>query len=370
MDGTVAPLRGENLSITELLKQPTQWQNNALGALCFSTTAGANIDKKANNIEKRQTSVEMPCMRVFMQRLDDADSFCELWYSSTSPQHGNFGDVHYRHDGNLLFGVIEQAETGFTAGGDKTPLQLAAESAYRQIFTLLDTLQYPYVFRFWNYIADINGHSFGLERYCQFNLGRQDAFLACDRSVVGNVPAACALGSAKGSLSIAFIAGRTPPLAIENPRQISAYQYPSQYGPRSPTFARACLARMGENDKHNEVLFISGTASIVGHISRHPGDVTAQTHETMTNIETILAEANRAAYQAKFCLAELQYKVYVRHPADLEQIKAVLMSRVGIAPNAVYLQAEICRHDLLVEIEAAAGYCLPAKSLLSGRGDL
>src|ERR1035437_474398 len=229
MRDMVSPLHGENLSIAAFLKQPAQWKNSVLGALCFSADA----------VESRmQADMEVPCIHVPMQRLDADDSICEVWHGSGHLTQGQCGAIHYRHDGDVLFGVIVLSETMFEAGADKTPLQQATESAYRQVFALLDTLRYPYLFRFWNYIADINTHSFGLERYHQFNLGRQDAFLAHGRDVVGNVPAACALGSAQGSLTIAFLAGRVAPLSIENPRQISAYQYPQQYGPRRPTVCR------------------------------------------------------------------------------------------------------------------------------------
>lgn len=299
-------------------------------------------------------------MCVPMQRLDAGESICEVWHGSGPLTQGRCGDIHYRHDDEVLFGVIALSETLFEGGAGKTPLQQAAESAYRQVFALLDMLHYPYLFRFWNYIADINAHSFGLERYRQFNLGRQDAFLAHGRDVVGNVPAACALGLTQGPLTIAFLAGRVAPLNIENPRQISAYQYPQQYGPRSPTFSRASLVRLGQD----EVLFVSGTASIVGHATLHPADVAAQTRETMTNIEAVLAEANRLASQPGFDLASLHYKVYVRHPADLAQIRAELAHCAGGAPNAVYLQADVCRRDLLLEIEATA-----AHPLLSGQRD-
>lgn len=291
-------------------------------------------------------------MCVPMQRLDAGDSICEVWHGSGQLTQGQCGAIHYRHDEGVLFGVIALPEAMFDAGADKTPLQQATESAYRQVFALLDTLHYPYLFRFWNYIADINTHSFGLERYRQFNLGRQDAFLAHGRDVAGNVPAACALGLTQGPLTIAFLAGRVAPLSIENPRQTSAYQYPQQYGPRSPTFSRASLVRLGQD----EVLFVSGTASIVGHATLHPADVVAQTRETMTNIEAVLAEANRLASQPGLDLAGLHYKVYVRHPADLAQIRAELERIVGIAPNAVYLQADVCRQDLLLEIEATAAH--------------
>lgn len=299
-------------------------------------------------------------MCVPMQRLDAGESICEVWHGSGPLTQGRCGDIHYRHDDEVLFGVIALSETLFEGGAGKTPLQQAAESAYRQVFTLLDTLRYPYLFRFWNYIADINAHSFGLERYRQFNLGRQDAFLAHGRDVVGNVPAACALGLVQGPLTIAFLAGRVAPLNIENPRQISAYQYPQQYGPRSPTFSRASLVRLGQD----EVLFVSGTASIVGHATLHPADVAAQTRETMANIKAVLAEANHLASKPGFDLASLYYKVYVRHPADLAQIRAELAHCAGGALKAVYLQAEVCRQDLLLEIEATA-----AHPLLSGQRD-
>ena len=299
-----------------------------------------------------QTDMKIPCMCVPMQRLDAGDSICEVWHGSGQLTQGQCGDIHYRHDGDALFGVIALSEAMFEAGAGKTPLQQATESAYRQVFALLDTLHYPYLFRFWNYITDINTHSFRLERYRQFNLGRQDAFLAHGRDVVGNVPAACALGLAQGPLTIAFLAGRVAPLNIENPRQTSAYQYPQQYGPRSPTFSRASLVRLGQD----EVLFVSGTASVVGHATLHPADVVAQTRETMTNIEAVLAEANRLASQPGFDLASLCYKVYVRHPADLAQIRAELAHWVGGALKAVYLQADVCRQDLLLEIEATAAH--------------
>src|ERR1035437_2109288 len=341
MRDTVTTLHGANLSIAAFLKQSAQWKNSVLGALCFSADA---LESPA------QADGDVPCLHVAMQRLDAGDSICEVWHGSGQLTQGQCDAIHYRHDDGVLFGVIALSETMFEADADKTPLQQATESAYRQIFTLLDTLRYPYLFRLWNYIADINSHSFGLERYRQFNLGRQDAFLAHGRNVVGNAPAACALGSAQGPLSIAFLAGRVSPLSIETPRQTSACQYPQQYGPRSPTFSRASLVRL----RQDEVLFVSGTASIVGHATLHHGDVVAQTRETMANIEAVLAEANRLASQPGFDLASLYYKVSVRPPADLAQIRTQLECIVGTTPNAVYWQADVCRQELLLEIEATA----------------
>jgi len=344
MRDTVSALHGANLSIAAFLQQSAQWKNSVLGALCFSADA----------VESLIAEMGVPCLRVPMQRLDAGDSICEVWHGSAPLTQGQCGAIHYRHDDDVLFGVMALRENLYEASADKTPLQQATESAYCQVFALLDTLRYPYLLRFWNYFADINAHSFGLERYRQFNLGRQDAFLAYGRDGVGNVPAACALGSTQGPLTIAFLAGRVAPLSIENPRQINAYQYPRQYGPRSPMFSRAVLARLGQD----EVLLISGTASIVGHATLHPANVVAQTRETITNLKAVLTEANRLANSPGFDLASLHYRVYVRHPADLVQIRAEMTQCVGDAPKAVYLRADVCRQDLLLEIEATAAHPL------------
>ncbi|MDO8313666.1 MAG: hypothetical protein Q7T00_00275 [Rugosibacter sp.] len=349
MVDTISPLHSTQLSVAAFLKQSNPWRSSVLGAFCFSAEAVEN---------QRQADTDVPCMHVAMQRLDAGDSVCEVWHGSGQLTQGQSGAIHYRHDEDVLLGVIELPEAMFSADMDKTPLQQATESAYRQVFALLDALRYPYLFRCWNYMTDITTHSFGLERYRQFNLGRQDAFLAHGRDVMGNAPAACAMGFGQtGSvqrplpaLHIAFFAGRAVPRNIENPRQISAYHYPQEYGPRSPTFSRASLVCIGQN----EVLFISGTASIVGHATLHPGNVVAQAREAIANIRAVLAEANRLASQPKFDLASLYYTVYVRRPADLAQIRAELAHCVGDALTAVYLQADMCREDLLLEIEATA----------------
>jgi len=308
-----------------------------LGAICFAD------DKVPDDL-----AAVIPFLHVPMPILH-GDLACEFWLGdldSAIEQHGN---IQYRRSGNLLFGVIQLDEDP----SDSAPLQHATESAYRQIFALLDELGFSFIYRFWNYMADINGVSQGLERYRQFNLGRQDAFLACGRNVAGELPAACALGLAQGPLQIAFLAGNVTSRAIENPRQVNAYDYPEDYGPRSPTFSRANLLRLPEG----EILFISGTASIVGHRTLHPDDVLGQTRETLSNLEALITEANLAIEQRIFDPSQLVYRVYVRHAADMPAICEELKRLAGGKTNAVFLQADICREDLLLEIEATAFSC-------------
>lgn len=353
-------LQAIKLPISEYMNHSQHWANSVLGVQYY-----------ADNVVNINADQNIPVSSVPMKRLDDGDSICDVWFTDANganlPTSGQYQQIKYRYNDDLIFGVIELSEVLFQSNSDKTPLQQATESAYDQIFCLLELQSFPYLFRVRNYMADINGDSFGLERYLQFNLGRQDAFLSHKRDVEGNVPAACALGFGtvnsndvlnQNSLTISFLAGRVVPQSIENPRQISAYKYPEQYGPRSPTFSRASLVNLADDD----ILFLSGTASIVGHQTLHHGDVVAQTNETIENIKAVITQVNRQFNEPKFDLSTLHYTVYIRHSKDLDLVRNELKRRVGDTVNAVYLQADVCRQDLLVEIEATAGHSTAAFS--------
>jgi chorismate lyase / 3-hydroxybenzoate synthase len=274
------------------------------------------------------------------------------WVGTESRRSREFADIRFQTDKHMLYGVLDIDEGGYAHGG--TPLQLATDDAYRRIFSLLDRQGYPHLWRAWNYLADINGESDGLERYRQFNIGRHDAFVASGRLASGNVPAACALGTPGGPLTIAFMAGRTAPTALENPRQISAYHYPATYGPRSPTFSRAALAHL----PGQELLFVSGTASIVGHRTVHVGDIDGQTRETVANIAALLESANRQALATPYRLAELRYRAYLRHAHDYPRVQGILEKLLGADAAVVYVHADICRAELLIEVEAMASHAM------------
>ena len=295
-----------------------------------------------------------PVQRIFAPLLGSTSAVLhEAWLTADPLRSGRNEDINWRRAGGVLYGVIELDEADFPETSDRSALQAASEEAYRRIFRLLDAQEMPHLWRVWNYLANINLETAGLERYRQFNIGRQDAFLECHRGATGNVPAACAIGLVGGSLNIAFMAGTTPAVPVENPRQVSAYNYPADYGPRSPTFSRAALAY----PPAQEILFISGTASIVGHQTVHPGDVVGQCRESMANIAAVVGEANRRCRSAPFALNALSYRVYIRHAGDFQKVRDTLKPLIGEAEVA-YLQADICRHDLLIEIEAHASHAL------------
>jgi len=290
-------------------------------------------------------ATEVPLARVAVRPLGDQPAVCEVWRSAGPFNSGTAGLVHYRTNGQFVFGRVTLAE----ADSDGNGFRFATERAYAEVFRCLETLGFPHIIRIWNYLPEINREVGGLERYRQFNEARQRAFKAFRGQVNGNVPAACALGSPPGgSLVVYFLAGADAGIAIESPRQMSAYNYPPQYGEFSPTFARATLMRAPAQP----MLFVSGTASIVGHRTVHPGDVLAQTRETLINIRALVAEANRIAGGQLFAAEQLKYKAYLRHPGDMRIVVDELRRALQPAEPVVYLNADVCRADLLVEIEA------------------
>lgn len=340
-------IKTAHMPFSHIEQQAQSWKDNVLGAICFCEPLSDN------NIAE---VAEFPTIQLHAPILDGADFSSEIWLSMPvfpqckSLRSGLHGAIQYRFNDELLFGVICVLELN--------SLQSATESAYNQIFALMKEQDYPYIYRFWNYMADINGVDNGLERYRQFNVGRKDAFSASDAEIANQLPAACALGLADGSLTIAFLLGRQRPVAIENPRQINAYEYPEEYGPRTPSFSRATLLHSDQD----ALLFISGTASIVGHVTQHPLDVSAQTRETLVNLEAVIAEANRMIGKSKFNLHDIYFRVYIRYVADLSLVRDEMQRYIGGTIRAVFVQADICRQDLLLEIEATAGHMLALSS--------
>jgi enamine deaminase RidA (YjgF/YER057c/UK114 family) len=276
-------------------------------------------------------------------------AMADVWHASEHIESGTTGVVRWRCDGHWMLGAIDLDEAV-----EKRGLATLAQRAYHDLFRSLEQTGSAHLLRIWNYLPQINGDGGGLERYRQFNLGRQEAFVEAGQAAFEGAPAACALGIHQGALCIRFLAGRTAPLPIENPRQVSAYRYPPTYGPRAPTFSRAAIAEIGGGEV---ALFISGTASIVGHETVHIGEVLAQTQETLRNLGAVIAAANERT-TARFDLSALDCVVYVRHVADAPIVRRVLEEKLGVdahtISHAVYLEADICRQDLLVEIEAHA----------------
>lgn len=266
----------------------------------------------------------------------------ERWLSSGPVEMRLRGQARSSADGTHLFGVVavDEAEHGGIRG--------ASEAAYRQIMQLQADGAYPHMLRTWNYFGTINAGEDDEERYKQFCAGRATAL---SDSPAEELPAASAIGThaTDGVLQVYWIASRRPGRALENPRQLSAYSYPRQYGPAAPAFSRAMLSADG-------TLFISGTASIVGHASRHEGNLDSQVDETLENVDTLIAHAHQLDARVPARLGSHSIaKIYVRRAADAAAVLTRLRARYGTAVPTIVLQGDICRRELLLEMECVHG---------------
>ena len=274
----------------------------------------------------------------------------EVWLSHRPVVRHRCGDLVWSEDGQVLFGALRRR-----LGGE---LVAESEASFRGLLELLDARGYPNLLRVWNLLPEINAEEGGVERYRLFNLGRSRAFEEHFGTAEAEqrYPASTAVGTTGDQLLVWFAASRFPGTHLENPRQDRAYRYPPAFGPKAPSFSRATVAPRELGD----LVFLSGTASIVGCESRHRGCVRCQIGGTLTNIDSVFAEA--APHLARPVETRSGFgfvRVYVRHRENLPTIRDVLAGRLDPGVQVLYLEADICRAELLLEIE---GVALPSRA--------
>ncbi len=274
-----------------------------------------------------------------LNSLEGSSQLTEVWTTSAAIEHGSDGQCHWSQTEELIFACLVVDESLFDSQSQ------AICDAYQRLLKLIARRGYRDIIRAWHYMAEINQGDGDQERYKQFCSGRQRAFELSEYAPE-DYPAACALGHHSDQTIIYLLASKQAGSHFENPNQQSAYQYPRQYGPQSPSFARATLV----NWAGNQQLHISGTASIIGHQTIHADNFTGQLATTLDNLEQLLSHVAQQAELAstpRFTIL----KVYLRHSQHLAETKAAINSHYGEDVAVIYLQADICRQSLLVEID-------------------
>ncbi len=243
-----------------------------------------------------------------------------------------------------------------------------ALDVFEQLAAGLDEHGYCFdqVIRTWLYLGDIVGPEGDTQRYKELNRARTDFFQ--NRRFGANLlpegwrnrayPASTGIGSDGRGFMASCIALATTRsdiklIPLENPEQVSAFDYGRHYSPESPKFARAMVVAGNET----ATTLISGTASITESETRHKDDVSAQTGQTLDNIETLIGHDNFDKHGLPGLGATLHdlalVRVYIKRRDDYLQTRAVCEQRLGDVP-VVYAVADVCRPDLLVEIEGIA----------------
>ena len=289
-------------------------------------------------------------LRVPLQPYQDTRTF-EVWRARGAVTSGRTNGVAWATDGQLTFGAIEVDERQYESARDPTGVVGAAAHAYERISAFQKDADTPHLLRIWNYLDAITQGDGDIERYRQFCIGRARGLGDFNPT---RLPAATAIGRCDDArvLQVYWLAARAPGSPLENPRQVEAWRYPRQYGPQAPSFARAMLPpTVGRAP-----LLLSGTASVVGHATRHAGLLLEQLAETFANFDALIAEARKQQPDLPDAFdGSSRLKVYVRDQVDLPLVADALKARLGSDVPFLLLHAAICRRDLALEIDGVHG---------------
>jgi enamine deaminase RidA (YjgF/YER057c/UK114 family) len=255
-----------------------------------------------------------------------------------------------------------------TPGPQATPVYGASVDAFDQLRWLLGSVgvRFDQIIRTWLYLGGIVEDEGDTQRYKELNRARTDLFrdirFLADRVKADHrgavYPASTGIGTEGRGIMMSAIALATEradimAVPLENPCQTSAFEYGAEYSPKSPKFSRAMALSCGEYT----TIFISGTASITDSLTRHVGDAGAQTEQTLDNIAALISEENLCRHGLPGLGSSLDslglVRVYVKRQADYPAIRAVCKRRLGELPM-IFAVADVCRPDLLVEIEGTA----------------
>lgn len=284
-------------------------------------------------------SKDQALSNTLVELLDDTDAsaldapFEIFALEGESVEYGETDACVWRRSNNLQFSAISLP---LSASDD---YESVAYETYKQLLQFIKQSPHPELVRVWNYIPFINKGAGDAENYKRFCSGRLSAF---SENGYGDLqfPAASAVGHYQNGITVYALTAANTATHHANPRQVDAFKYPRQYGPSSPSFARATTIELGDH----EMCFISGTASILGHNTVHRDDLRLQLYTTNDNILYLLKETGFKRTDVK------TLRVYLRDQDDLAECKDIVE---GLFPHTrvIYIHADICREELLAEIE-------------------
>jgi hypothetical protein len=257
--------------------------------------------------------------------------------------------------------LIEYWMIGVLSNGKSLNILESSDCSFQKLKSLLDheNLNFKSIVRQWNYVGEILNLDYNTQHYQMFNEVR-NTFYSQYRNCPG-FPAATGIGMNYKNVGIdCYAIPKNQVLEIipiSNPKQQDSYHYGQEVlvgasikPKQPPQFERAILL----NSNNSSRLIISGTASIIGQNTIGIGDIELQTKVTIENIDILASRSNLerqcpnlAEYPDKYSYL----RVYVKNRNDISIVKTICANHYGNVPMN-FVQADICRDNLLVEIEA------------------
>lgn len=263
--------------------------------------------------------------------------------------------ILFRRYDNLPYVLLENVSGRFLfAGGFQGDvfsdnMEQQAVEAFRQLEKVLVREAFPInsIIRQWNYIERITGYDRDDQRYQSFNNVRTAFYAKSGWS--NGYPAATGIGMGQGGVLIdidaaVFYTSDAFATPIDNRLQVAAHTYSAlvleeaKQKKTTPKFERAKSMTFHKR----RLIYISGTAAIRGEESLKEVGLERQLQITMENIAQLIGSARL-----------MMLRVYLKNEADYEKAKS-LLEDYGLDIPISYLQAGVCREELLIEIEGIA----------------
>jgi enamine deaminase RidA (YjgF/YER057c/UK114 family) len=282
-------------------------------------------------------------------------------------------EISYRENNEIYYTVINTEDYrqifagGITIYEPDRDYSFQANEAYRLMSEILDRekMSFSDVVRQWNYIEDILGiRTLTDKKYQNYQVLNdvRAQYYASERFKNG-YPASTGIGMNAGGIILEFISIKPENgvniVPLKNPGQIDAYNYSQgvligsslirQDMKSSPKFERAKYISINEK----KTIYVSGTASIRDEKTIGENDVKKQTWVTIENIDNLISDINlkNAGIGNNYDKMSFSFiRVYVKNKSEIKVVKEICDSYYKNVPIN-YLVADICRDNLLVEIE-------------------
>ncbi|MDF9828783.1 endoribonuclease L-PSP [Parabacteroides sp. PF5-6] len=330
--------------------------NEAILRLAFFGTPNTNEEylRRKNLLREKivgRFGSRLPAISYVSQPPLDAPLIVEVHSFRTDPDDR----LTYGGQGDFPYVVLENATGRFLfAGGFQG--QVGVDSIREQSDTVFEALgevlkkeQIPVnqIIRQWNYIERITDFEGDDQHYQSFNNSRSQFY--AQTPWPKGYPAATGIGANLGGVlvdldAVVFKTAEAFITPIDNKLQVAAHSYSDQVLESSdcrkttPKFERAKSMTFGER----RLVYISGTAAIRGEHSLQDVGLEKQLQITMENIAELIGEAK-----------PVLLRVYLKYPEDYEEA-ARLMDSYALQIPISYMWADVCRDELLIEIEGIA----------------
>lgn len=283
---------------------------------------------------------------------------------------GPLDKVTYKETRGISYVLLENSSGRFLyAGGFQSDIlnksiTEQSEEVFRMLGDVLQEEGFPVesIVRQWNYIERITGVEEGRQHYQAFNDARTAFYNQA--AWTNGYPAATGIGVTHGGILVDIDAvlpadGECYVTPLDNRLQVAAHNYSEsvlvtgQTEKSTPKFERGKCVNFGSSG----VIYISGTAAIRGEESLKGAALPEQLYATMENIAYLISLENVTAAGAtcRFQPSVEMLRIYLKDMSAVKEAKE-LMGAFRLSVPVVYLWADVCRDELLIEIEGIAKF--------------